>query len=81
MKYVWSDDDREFVIAVAEMWADGQTLAHIAATLDGRYDTRSIYKLRYRLLNLGLRFARAGRLVWTATGDVLRPDELTVEAA
>ena len=60
----WTPDQLSFIRTVAGSWALGDTQDAIAAEVGLGKGA-----MFYQLMKLGVKMARGGRLIWTATGE------------
>ena len=75
----WSKKQFEIVETIADLWARGLTQERIAEQMG-----RALPTLRSQLVAIGVKFGRAGKLVWTINEepiDVAQIEKSIIESA
>ncbi len=62
----WTEEQHCLVAKVASLWASGMTQKQIADTLG-----KPTHTIRFKLLGIGVKYGRAGKLVWSANEEPL----------
>ena len=71
----WSDDEKAWLKQIADAWKGGSTQQQIGDLVGLPLNT-----VRLRMLNLGVRFARGGIIMFSATGESVDIDALLAAA-
>ena len=62
----WNNEQRKLIKQVANLWSQGYTQEQIAESLE-----IPIATLRSKLLSIGVKFGRAGKLVWSINDETI----------